>query len=245
MFRAYITSLETDRNAARLELAQARVRIEEMGETPPAPAAAPAPAAGPASAAALPAGVTDRPADASHPVASASAPLPVAPASPLRAPLAFGKAGPRLPQPEKFSGSFDARRVEDFLDEAYLWLLTTGIEVAHSAIWGSFLLTGDAKPYRTNKLAELHARTDVNLPTMDWEKFRSVMVKGYCKPELNISARTAMHALRLDRLSVPDLARELRRLVSKVHPAVDVPEQTFVFWTALRRISAPHLWVTP
>ena len=50
------------------------------------------------------------------------------------------------------------------------------------------------------------------------------MVEGYCKPELNISARAAMHALRQDRISVPDLARELRRLVSKVHPAVDVPE---------------------
>ena len=59
MLRAYIARLETDRNADRLELAQARVRIEEMGETPPAPAAPPAHAAvpAPASAAAVPAGV--------------------------------------------------------------------------------------------------------------------------------------------------------------------------------------------
>ena len=155
---------------------------------------------------------------------------------PAHAPAALpvSRSGPRLPQPEKFCGSHDARRVENFLDEAFLWLLTANITVAHRAIWGSFLLTGDAKPFLTSKLADLHTRTGVTLPTMTWDQFRSIMIEGCCKPELNISARAALHALRQDRLSVPDLARELRRLVSKIHPAVDVPEQIFVFLTALR-----------
>ena len=84
---------------------------------------------------------------------------------PALAPASNG-SGPRLPQPEKFSGSRDVRRVEDFLDEAHLWLLPAGITVLHFAIWGSFLLTGDAKPYLTSKLADLHSRTGVTLPTM-------------------------------------------------------------------------------
>ena len=207
MLRAYIARLETDRNADRLKLAQARVRIEEVGETPLAPAAPPAPAAvpAPASAAAVPAGVTDRPADASRPVASAADLLPASPV-PALAP-ASDMSGPRLPQPEKFSGSRDERRVEDFLDEAHLWLLTAGITIPHFAIWGSFLLSEDAKPYLTRKLADLHSRTGVTLPTMTWEQFRSIMVEGYSKPELNISARAAMRALhRIGSLSLTSLA---------------------------------------
>lgn len=81
MLRAYIARLETGHNNDRRELAQAHARIEQMSETPPAlaaPPAAPAPVAIPipASAAAAPAGFTNRPADASHPDASASTPLP-------------------------------------------------------------------------------------------------------------------------------------------------------------------------
>ena len=118
--------------------------------------------------------------------------------------LPVSRSGPRLPQPEKFCGSHDARRVEDFLDEAFLWLLTANITVAHRAIWGSFLLTADAKPFLTSKLADLHTRNGVTLPTMTWDQFRSIMIEGHCKPELNISARAALHALRQDRLSVED-----------------------------------------
>jgi hypothetical protein len=118
------------------------------------------------------------------------------------------RVGPqRLPQPDKYSGANDTRRVEDFLEEAELWMVTSGIPVTHLATWGSFMLNADAKLFLTSKLDDLRVRTGVRLPAMAWQQFCEIMIEGYCKPELNVSARGALHALQQNKSSVPDLAR--------------------------------------
>ena len=111
---------------------------------------------------------------------------------------------------------------------------TTGIPAAQQSVFGSFLLTGDAEIFLASKLNDLKARTGATLPSMTWDEFQIMLIEGYCKPELNISARTALNSLRQNRLTVPDLARELRRLSSRISPAVTVAEQVYVFLMALK-----------
>ncbi len=79
---------------------------------------------------------------------------------------------------------------------------TTGILAAQQAVFGIFMLSGDVEVLLASKLNDLKVRTGATLQSMTWHEFQVILTEGYCKPELNVSARAALNDLRQNRLTV-------------------------------------------
>ncbi len=208
----------------------------------PAPelASAPVTAAAP-SLLTRPRAASSLPAFAARPGRSAPlrAPDPAVPASlglsavvPTAVPIATSSRLPRPPLPDKFSGAADERTSVEFLEEVIFWLHLSGIPMQLHASWGITMLGDEAKRYMSGKLRDL--APEMTPSTMTWSEFGKILNAGYFKPQCRVANRVAVYELKQNRMSVPELSRELRRRAALCQPAVAEHDLITHFIGALR-----------
>ena len=94
------------------------------------------------------------------------------------------------------------------------------------------MLGDEAKRFQSGKLCDF--APELSPSSMTWSKLCEILNSGYFKPQCRIANRLVFYEMKQNRMTVPQLSRELRRRAALCHPAVAEYDLITHFVSALR-----------